>query len=315
MASILDTIVIKVKSGEKFAKIPSKEILADTYSTCLPDSTLTFGEINRTLQETTHHLFQTKDPAIKKPSTNALSNCNGRWAEYIFAVYAWNALADINRTVEEYNFVYIKLPMNNSTTNIWTSLLSAPFENELSRFARDSSDPRVAAAGHKEFLLCSSNPDAIILKYPKDYCRTFAISPEEKITSLNLTTLSNLDTLFTALRSTVNPYDNLVALLSVKTSTRPDRRYQFVHEGDNVKAILLYLINRGIDPRLEQGFLQKKYYCFSFSALAEPDMKAMETAMTGCLSVPSMPPVWAVDKIFECLSPNQIAGYLNTILL
>lgn len=315
MPSILDTIIIKEKGGEKFAKIPSVEILADTYSTCLPDSDLTFWKINRTLQETTRHLFQTKDPAIKKPSTNAFSNCNGRWAEYIFAVYAWNALADINRRVAEYNFVYIKLPMNNSKTNIWTSLLSAPFENELSRFACDSSDPRVAAAGHREFLLCSSNPDAIILKYPKDYCRSFLLSPEAEITSLNLTTLNILDTLFAALRSTVNPYDNLAVLLSVKTSTRPDRRYQFVHEGDNVKAILLYLINRGIDPRLEQGFLQKKYYCFSFSALAEADRKSMETAMTGCLSVPSMPPVWAVDKIFECLLPNQVASYINTILL
>lgn len=314
MPSVLDAIIIKHKNGELVAKIPSVEILADTYDTDLPDANLTFKEIINNLQEKTKQLFYAKDPALSLPASNAFNNCNGRWAEYVFAAYVWNALAEINRQNTQYNYVFVKLPMNSSSSNIWTSLLAPTFEEELNRFARDSSDPEIASSGHERFLLCSSNPDAIILKYPKGNCGTFPLSPETDITNLTISVQNNLDSFFTLLRSTVNPYDNLIALLSVKTSTRPDRRYQFVHEGDNVKAILLYLINRGIDRRLNQGFLQNKYYCFSFSSLAEPDFNAMETAMTACLSVPSMPPVWAVDKIFACLSPCQIAEHIRTIL-
>ena len=123
-----------------------------------------------------------------------------------------------------------------------------------------------------------------------------------------------LDSVFPKLVGKVIPFDNLCCFLSMKNSMRPDRRYQFVHEGDNVKAILLYLIGRQLDNRLEISFLQNKFFGLSFQAVNDNDIRAMDTAMVACLTTPSMDPIWSVDQLFPCLTTDSVDHIISSVL-
>ncbi len=59
-----------------------------------------------------------------------------------------------------------------------------------------------------------------------------------------------------------NRKKNIQCFLSIKTSTRSDRRYQFIHEGDDIKAMIMLLCTKlplgvGSIPK----FCQKKILC------------------------------------------------------
>ena len=67
----------------------------------------------------------------------------------------------------------------------------------------------------------------------------------------------------------------------MKNSLRPDRRYQFVREGDNVKAHLMYLKNRRAD--IITSFANK-FYAVSFNELSQADETITDIASTACVA-------------------------------
>ena len=211
------------------------------------------------------YLASVPEPTISASTDSAFNNCNGKWTEYGFAAYAWNCLAKLNRDARAsansaaYSvYVYVKLPNRNSADNDWTQLLLSNITSVLSAYpARQSS--RITDTTNSNygrlFELISSNPDSVILKF--DNTDALAIWQAKNITGIDLytditkldvNTTTKLDSLFDAFKGQVLPSKNLQCFLSIKRSTRPDRRYQWVHEGDHIKTILQWIQVRR--PRL-----------------------------------------------------------------
>lgn len=317
MPTVQEAIQIKIKDHVKTAAVPCIAVMAELYETQLPVANKSFAEVIDDLQNYTKQQFRVKDARLKMPTQQSFGNCNGRWAEYVYAVFAWNKLVELNANpAAEYVYIYTKLPNNNSSDNEWISLLDEANYNELQHFSRDGTDQEVRAAHHSAFLLCSSNPDAVILKYPKATYEQLGlrIDPCSPLDCISNAVMQKLDSLYPSLLGKVRPYDNLVAFLSIKNSIRPDRRYQFVHEGDNIKAVLLFLISRGIDRRLRRTDVQKKFYAVALSPIGAPDLRAMETAMTACLTDLTGEPIWSVDKLFQCTYLTDVATTISEIL-
>lgn len=315
--SVQNAIRIRIKNGVQTAAVPSIEIMDELFHTSLPSATSSFSAIIKQLQDYTKQQFSIKSTTLKQPTGSAFNNCNGRWAEYVYAAYAWDRLAALNSADDaQYIYVYVKLPNNNSDDNEWISLLNQDYLTSLNRLERDEHDPQVVGAGHKAFTLCSSNPDAVILKYTTEEASAlrFPLDPRIPVANLAIPVMQGMDSMYGALLGTVNPHDNLQCFLSVKTSIRPDRRYQFVHEGNNIKAILLSLIAARIDARCTQDDVQRKYFAVAFSKISKKDKIAMETALSACIAVPAMNCIWSVDKLYECLTPGAVASQIDEMI-
>ncbi len=316
--------ILDVNKQGGTAKVPSVEILSYVYAKNLPNNSHKFDDVIEGLHDFTKKLYKQHKLKPKQPTANALNNCNGRWGEYLFGVYAWNYLADKNlnskNNGDSARYIYVKLPTNNSTTKqiasgIWISLLVKAQQDILWGFEKDANDPQVKEYGHTAFKLSSSNPDAVILKFEDALCKKLRIDPLKKMDSLAETNVRLMDGVFDKVKGNVFIEKNLECFLSIKTSTRSDRRYQFIHEGDDIKAMLMLLCTKlplgvGSIPK----FCQKRFFAFSLKKVSNADMKTMETAMTACISSPLIDPIWCVDKLFQCLKPDDVIDALKSII-
>lgn len=319
-ADVLAKIIPYRDNGVYKAHVPSTEILAYKYCASLPVSTDTFGGIIEDLQAETRTFFALKVPNTPQPpSTNSFSNCNGRWAEYIFAAAAWNKLAEINlanqRIQTDVIYVYVKLPDYKGPDTKWTNIFCDRLKNEISTFDRGSDDPDVLAAGHRLFTLYASNPDAVILKYTRAEFAQLHLSfqPTSSFSGLSLSNQISIDRIFREVGGTVIPSKNIVAFLSMKNSLRPDRRYQFVREGDNVKAHLMYLKNRNRNADAMESFANI-FYAVSFSQLSQADETITDIASTACVASGLFEPIWSVDKLCTCITINDCVGFIQMVI-
>jgi len=146
----------------------------------------------------------------KAPSQPSINNCRGQWFELIFFKYFWK---EINKHQGD-RLDFLRTPSATNGKKITDLFL--PEQNEEIRKLRPA----------------TSNPDYLVL--------------------------SNLEILITDLG---NPwYENfkqvkffgkvdltkVVAFLSIKTSSRPDRKYQLLHEANMVKTICSVPFNHKI---------------------------------------------------------------------
>ncbi|TGY93603.1 hypothetical protein E5329_17745 [Petralouisia muris] len=312
--------VKKDKNGKNCATVPCIEMLSYVYEKNLPLPDKSFNEIIKDLQEETKKVFAKTKPRPKAPTSNSFNNCNGRWAEYVFGAYVWNYLADKNATNKQNNdpirFVYVKLPTNDSKMDAWISLLKKEQYDTLIEFERDDTDKQVKAAGHKAFRLCSSNPDSVILKFEENDYIQYGLDSMKTIDNLSGANIKMMDSVFSKLAGKVTIEENLKCFLSIKNSIRPDRRYQFVHEGDDVKAIIMLLCTRlQLNVGNISDFCQKRFYAFSLNGFNGADENCMETATTACISSPVMGLIWCVDKLFSCLTPEEIKNDMDVIMI
>jgi len=68
------------------------------------------------------------------------------------------------------------------------------------------------------------------------------------------------------------------------------------------------------DTMLQYNILHNMYYAISFSIVSPGDRKSLDAAMVACLTSPSLPKTWAVDKLFECLSQNDVKQLYSSII-
>ncbi len=296
--------------------IPADEMLEYVYGTKIPTRNTAIRDALNLIDTETNNLYMAK--GFAKRGQNALNNCHGRWSEALFALYAWNTIADINsKRKDNIRYAYIKLPDRKNAASEWTSLLLAPnCISSLNEFVLDNTHPIVNKSNHSQLLLIASNPDAIILKFDNTELNTFGlpISVSSKFSSFTAADLYKLDNLFAYFRNKVLPSKNLVALLSLKASLRGDRRYQFIREGDNAKSILMYLYTMKADKGLSTAFFSNRFYCFSFEAASQDDLKVMDAAMSAYVSSPIIDPVWAVDKLYDCLKLSNVTTSIREII-
>lgn len=319
MPSVLDSIVIRIEHGQKKASVPAIAVIGDKYSTSLPDPNTRFTSIINDLQAYTKGLFRRKDPSLVEPTGNAFNNCNGQWTEYVYSVYAWNKLADIDSTQQqdsEYCYVYVKLPSNRNDETSWISLLTTEHRSRVDNFAYDETHPEVMAAGHKRYLLSSSNPDAVIVKVKQSDLGVLPFDPRTPFNNISGQTIENLTRVFSSLQGKVDPLTDIQCFISMKGSMRPDRRLQFLHEGNNVKSILLFLIeayrHNTRNAPYSMDNLKKKFYAVAFDKVSENDQLSMEAAFIGAIHTDKV--IWAVDRLFETLRPADVDGQIAQMI-
>lgn len=321
MPSAIDYINPKIERGRKVASVPAVAVMGELYAASLPDASKSFSAIIEDLQEYTKDLFRRKAPDLVEPTGSAFNNCNGQWAEYIYSVQAWNKLAEINQSLTgEHFFVYAKLPSNRNATTSWVSLLKQDKQTLVNNFALDETVPAVSASGHEKFLLSSSNPDAVILTVKEDILGQLALDPKTRIDNLSMETAEKLNCIFDNLKNKINPFREIQCFISIKNSMRPDRRLQFLHEGNNVKSLLLFLINAERYSSTPQNplptltSLDKKFYAVSLNSVTEQDRKAMDAAFIGAVQEAPSFLIWAVDQLFETIHPNDIPTQIEAMV-
>lgn len=309
--------ITRTRSGSW--SIPSLKIMSYVYSDRIPDNSRTFGDLLAEMERATNVAFRTHPDHPSLPSKGAIANCNGRWAEYMYACEAWNAVAFENSCFEnDYAYVFAKLPTNSSEGTVWTALLTDDIRSELASFNRGPDDPAVAESGHDSIILYSSNPDAMLLRFRRGEMPDVGLDPFSNLTNLNEETMASLDRVFDRLRGAVVPSENIVAFLSMKTSLRPDRRYQFVHEGDSIKSVLMYVAStrrdKGLTSSRALDFLKNLVYTISFGGISEPDKIITNIAMSACVSSPFMGLIWAVDRLYSCEYLNDVAVEIDEMI-
>ena len=332
------------KNGKLISGIPTLETLDDIFGTALPGSATSFDSFvnalhrkaKKNLDAANSYLASVGEPSISAPTDSAFNNCNGKWTEYGFAAFAWNCLAEMNRNArtsangaDHDVYVYVKLPNRNSDEKDWTQLLPKNITSVLSSYpARQSS--RITDTTNSNygrlFELISSNPDSVILKFRNTDAS--AIWLAKKITGIDLytdiikldvNTATKLDSLFEAFTGQVLPSMNLQCFLSIKRSTRPDRRYQWVHEGDHVKTILQWIqvYSSTATPPLDSlryEDLNGKFFAVSLSKISDADKDALNTGLVGSIVSPMLEPVWAVDKLMECKAFSDVATKVKEMI-
>lgn len=320
--------------GEVRTAIPRQEMLEDLYKTSLPakgdsiDSFITtlHDQTLDNIKEANKYLHSIKDPDIMKdPTGQAFNNCYGSWCEYAFAAFAWNKLAEMNRGRKKEaqqnpfsEYIYVKLPNRNSESNDWINLLPSDIMEGLMAFP-DSKKSNLSDESsqnyNRDFLIISSNPDAVIIKLKSDSLpANLPLDPLEEINSLNVETLKALDKLFELFEGLVLPSKNLQCFISIKHSTRPDRRYQWVHEADRVKTILEWIVARPYDPDLKYNNLNGKYFAVSLKPCSTSDYSAMNAGYSASITQPLLDPMWAVDKLYECTKFSNIEGRIEEMI-
>ena len=138
----------------------------------------------------------------KPPSQESLNNCRGQWFELIFFKYFWEEIKEHKGEGRD----FLRMPSASGKKKITDLFL--PEQNEEVRKLRPA----------------TSNPDYLVLSN-LDYLLT---DLEEKTWYENFTE----DDFFGKV-----DLEKIHAILSIKTSSRPDRRYQLLHEANMMKTI------------------------------------------------------------------------------
>ena len=324
---------IRYRNNQFKAKIPTNDILDNVYNSNLPGSNISFEEYVDGLQERAKTAIATvnkymEQQGIQKviavPSKRDFASSNGRWAEYGFAVWAWNVLVEINKdnlkNGKEDVYIYVKLP-NTSDINSWINLLSGNMAEEYKKFLT-----KISRISGKKFEHHASNPDAVILRFNKDDLKNND-NYYQPFDNLNKHTIKTLDGLFKELnnKSTLN---NIHCFISVKYSIRLDRLYQWVHEGTNVKEVLQWIerleshLDSNRNPNIKDVktiSLENRFYTVCFLGTTTPQKAALNTGMLSATILEKgedgiSKGVWAVDKHYDCLKFSDVETMIKEIV-
>lgn len=301
------------KTGNYKASVPAKEMLDYIYEATLPDMSSDFKCLIKDLDEKTKTLYtkvKLDRKRIKAPTTPALSNCHGVWTEHIFDVVVWNTISEINRkrTDGKY-FVYVKLPNRRDAVNggkeesvFWTSLLAqTPYSRIMEK---------------KEVLgakLESSNPDAVILCLDRGECGK-AWDPSIPVKDISKKTQTMIEGIFAQCKGKVKEPEQIVAFLSLKSSTRPDRRYQFILEGNSSKGLYGVAFDRPENKMKLGALMDKKFYAFSLEKGKPADHDALDgLIMFASLFNEAVGATPAIDALYDCETPVAVAERIKEV--
>jgi hypothetical protein len=225
-----------------------------------------------------------KSKGITLPNANAFSNARGQWFESMIAVQGWNYRIKHDLT----DILIVKMP------NVSTFDFRRIFDIETRAMLEDLE--RSLLANTKEVRLITSNPDLLIIQQEN-------LIKKEYNTEINSLSSEKINEALNLYKSLENKslWRSIVAGIGVKTSFRPDRRLQLVHEGNILKALFAHLKMRHWDR--EGKF---KYYGASSEKLTRADFNALQTAATHSIIDVNSIPERAVDDIFSLLTVEEI---------
>ena len=141
----------------------------------------------------------------KKPHPGSINNCMGRWFELIFFKY--------------FDLILSKKSTKDSLKEICKLPSATDSKKIIDLFIEEQKTIL------KEINPATSNPDFIVLRDMDESVFSDSLEWKQKFQSTSF--FGNVD------------IHTIVGIISIKTSARPDRRYQQLYEANLVKAIAL----------------------------------------------------------------------------
>jgi len=222
-------------------------------------------------------------------TSGAISNCRGSWFEWMIAIDVYNYWC-----YSKSNLLMLPLP---SISRFDCATLYKP---DVSMYIFDL---RKKLKNSLDIELITSNPDFVIF----DTSNLTGVLERRPIQSVTEDTIEYIDGLF---RSFIEQcgFEDIIGYMAAKTSLRPDRRLQIVHEGSLTKALYVHLQTRlWIDkPRTI------KYFGASLK-LNDKDRRALKTVATHSITTVLSEPEKAVDECFELCSREMLYNAVKEI--
>lgn len=229
-------------------------------------------------------LVQTEDTRVTAAS---ISNCRGTWFEWMVAIDIYN-----HWCTEKHHLLMLPLP------NIMRFDCATLYQDNVSTYIFDL---RKKLKASLDIELITSNPDFVI------FDTTLLTEQVERnpIKVVDEGAIEFIDNLFKRFVGACS-FNDIIGYMATKTSLRPDRRLQIVHEGSLTKAMYVHLQTRlWIDkPRTI------KYFGASLK-LNDKDRRALKTVATHSITTVLSEPERAVDECFELSSRGNLIAAIK----
>jgi len=284
--------IVEERTGYK-ARIKPALALAEVFPNSLPALDLTLDQYFHNIESHVRSVSRQIQAELAQsgrnillPSSSAFNNCRGFWFESLAS-----ALAHNTTSTRHQHITFLFLP--NILQFDFKLLLEEPSYSMLGDLERSLHASDVS--------LITSNPDLMILRdIPNS-------RPNNMIENLSIESLRHLQTKYQELEHGV-PWDCICGGVGLKTSMRPDRRLQIVHEGNISKAFFAHLQHR--HWRKDYSF---KYFALCASNLSDADKEAFRTAVTHSIVDVNTTPERAVDAAFSVNNIRDLSEIFATI--
>jgi hypothetical protein len=222
--------------------------------------------------------------------TGGINNVRGDWLEQLLAVL----FANITAGGTYGNTAIVRLP--NAET--------MPYQELFEPIARTYLSDLYHSLEQNGISLTMSNPDFVCITNLPD--EVFA-----RVQGSFTLGMAAIDTLWNAyqeIRGLCDPF-HIPFVLTVKTSVRPDRRYQIVHEANVVKALTAHLASRYWNRSLSIPF-----YALIAGPVSASDREVLRNPVTHTLVQVSWEPVPVVDEVFEIDAIDDVEQIVRHLL-
>lgn len=222
--------------------------------------------------------------------SGGIANVRGDWLEQILAVIFANITADGSYG----NTAIVRLPDTDKME----------FRELFKSVPKGYLDDLYQSLKDRGISLTMSNPDFVCVTNLSDDIM-------EEIGGdvvLGEATVDKLSKAYESVRGQCDPF-SIPFVLTVKTSVRPDRRYQIVHEANVVKALGAHLASRYWKKDLYFPF-----YALIANKVSKSDREVLKNPVTHTLVQVSWDPVSVVDEVYEIDSVEDIEQEIRTLL-
>jgi hypothetical protein len=222
--------------------------------------------------------------------TGGLRNVRGEWLEYILGVIFWNTVAESRFR----DTAIVRLP--NAAQLRFHDLYEPQARGYLVELFDSLREHDIQLImSNPDFICVSGLPDALVEKL-----RTPLTMGEASVAILQMA--------YENIRGHCHA-GSIPFAVTVKSSVRPDRRYQIVHEANVVKALVLHLASR-----FWRRDLYIAFYAMVASRVSSSDREVFRNPATHTLVHVSWTPEPLVDKVFEIDSAEEVMGMINDLL-
>lgn len=217
-------------------------------------------------------------------------NARGRWFEWLLNYLVWDYFASTGSTLR-----MINLP--NADKFECTDL----YLPEYSEHIHDLKEK----LQQQDIELVTSNPDFVLID-------TANLDIDiNRVLDVNNPQVEDLDFFDNFYLSFIGKCDlnDLQGYVSVKTSTRSDRRFQWLHEGNLAKSLHLHIRTREWLTTVRP----LKFFCMSFD-LKPKDIIALKTATTHTIASIGLKPEKSVDNAFKVINADELNNSLDIMV-
>lgn len=278
-----------IPAGQKTHRISRATVVDCIYRGLVPS-----GSIRDTLDSLQSQVRAAASAIYGSSAGAALSgglrNARGEWLENILGITFWNAAAEVSNG----STAIVKLPNANQLS--FHQLFEPRSREYLEELFRSLEDDDISMEMSNPDFLCVTDLSGDVAEYFSD-----------KLT-MSISTIDRLNNAYQQIIGQCHAI-NVPFVLTVKTSIRPDRRYQIVHEANVVKTLMAHLSGRFWNKDLYSAF-----YAMVAGRVSDSDRQVLRNPATYSLVQVSWQPVALVDDVFKIESLEQVDDTVQALL-